>query len=251
MHGFTGAIACWFDLLFEFGIGRFFFFSPRTNMINKYVHHFLVQDLNCCKSWSVLSRDFGKRNLFQQYFPSNSLVFTRIEILIKHIQQVDGSKWHAAFEWILQNVRQTCLSTTTMCLYMLIRSALTKSDTNGGYRQFLGMGCGQWTGRTDFGQRIGKECFYDYFGLVLFLSVLPRRQSITYNHPSLSSEIETMFTGLADRTTTIVYILFTVEITVGEKLASNAKLCHWPLKKIVVIVTFPRLNPLPTYSTSI
>ena len=36
----------------------FFFPSPRTNMINKYVHHLMVQDRNCRKSWSVLSRDF-------------------------------------------------------------------------------------------------------------------------------------------------------------------------------------------------
>ena len=164
-----------------------------------------MQERVWCNFKQLLSCGGKKRNLFWHFFPSNSMVFTCMDILYNHIHQVDGSKWHAAFEWTLQNVRQTCLSTNTMCLYRLIWSALTKSDTNGGYRQFLGMGCGQWTGRTDFGQRIGKECFYDYFGLVLFLSVLPRRQSITYNHPPLSSEIETMFTGLADRTTTIVY----------------------------------------------
>ena len=120
----------------------FFFVSTRTNMTNKYVHHFPVQDRNCRKSWSVLSRDFGKRNLFQQYFPSKPLVFTHIEILIKHIQRIDGWKWHAAFAETLQNVRQTCLSTNTMWMYTLVRSVLVKSDTNGGYRQFLG---GLWS----------------------------------------------------------------------------------------------------------
>ena len=176
-----------------------------------------------CNFKQLLSCGEKKRNLFWHFFPSNSMVFTCMDILYNHMHQVDGSKWHAAFEWTLQNVRQTCLSTTTMCLYRLIRSALTKSDTNGGYRQFLGMGCGQWTGRTDFGQRIGKECFYDYIGLVLFLSVLPRRQSITYNHPSLSSEIETMFTGLADRTTTIVYHESLLNHCCGEKWLQISK----------------------------
>ena len=182
-----------------------------------------MQERVWCNFKQLLSCGEKKTPLFWHFSPSNSMVFTRIGILYNHMHQVDGSKWHAAFEWTLQIVRQTCLSTTTMCLYMLIRSALTKSDTNGGYRQFLGMGCGQWTGRTDFGQRIGKECFYDYFGLVLFLSVLPRRQSITYNHPSLSSEIETMFTGLADRTTTIVYHESLLNHCCGEKWLQIAK----------------------------
>ena len=138
MHGFTGAIACWFDLLFEFGIGRICFFPPLTNNDYGYSHHWLVHEGGWCNFERLLSRGIGHRNLFWQYFPSNSMVFTCIDILYNHIHQVDGSKWHAAFERTLQNVRQTCLSTNTMCLYMLIRSALTKSDTNGGYRQFLG-----------------------------------------------------------------------------------------------------------------
>ena len=92
-----------------------------------------------------------------------------------------------------------------MDLYMLIRSSLIKSDTNGVYLEIFGRGCGQWTGRTDFGPRIAKECFYDYFGHVLFLSVFPRRQSIMYNQPPPSCEIETMFTGLASRIITISY----------------------------------------------
>ena len=58
-------------------------------------------------------------------------------------------------------------------------------------------------GYTGFAQRIGKELFYDCFGRVLFLTVLPRRQSITYNQPPISIEIETIFTGLAGRTNTI------------------------------------------------
>ena len=189
------------------------------------------------------------------------MVFTRIGVLYNHIYQVDGSKWHTAFEWTLQNVRQTCLSTTIVCLYRLIWSAVTKSDTNGGYRQFLGMGCGQWTGRTDFGQRIGKECFYDYIGLVLFLSVLPRRQSITYNHPPLSSEIETMFTGLADRTTTIVYHesllnLWKILLWKSSNWPKNAPKCP-PEPIVVVVIDFhvtihyllitPFKKPLLTY----
>ena len=61
------------------------------------------------------------------------------------------------------------------------------------------------SGQTGFGPRIAKECFYDYFGHVLFLSVFPRRQSIMYNQPPPSCEIETMFTGLASRIITISY----------------------------------------------
>ena len=101
-----------------------------------------MQERVWCNFKQLLSCGEKKRNLFWHFFPSNSMVFTCMDILYNHIHQVDGSKWHAAFEWTLQNVRQTCLSTNTTCLNMLIRSALTKSDTNGGYRQFLG---GLWS----------------------------------------------------------------------------------------------------------
>ena len=118
---------------------EFSFFPPLTNNDYGYRHPWLVHERVWCAFERLLSRGIGHRNLFWQYFPSNSMVFTCMEILYNHIHQVDGSKWHAAFEWTLQNVRQTCLSTITTCLYMLIRSPLTKSDTNGGYHQFLEM----------------------------------------------------------------------------------------------------------------
>ena len=89
-------------------------------------------------------------------------------------------------------------------VHVLIQSSLIKSDTNGGYHEFLGWAV-VGSGQTGFGQRLAKECFYDYFGHVLFLSVFPRRQSIMYNQPPPSCEIETMFTGLASRIITISY----------------------------------------------
>ena len=157
-------------------------------------------------------------------------------------------------------MRKTCTGTTAMDLYMLIRSSLIKSDTNGVYLEIFGRGCGQWTGRTDFGPRIAKECFYDYFGHVLFLSVFPRRQSIMYNQPPPSWQIETMFTGLASRIITISYNWSLLNRLLLWKWLQIAKLCHWPLKKIVRMIELFHVynplstialefNPLPTYST--
>ena len=140
-----------------------------------------------------------------------------------------------------------------MDLYTFDTVMLIKSDTNGVYLEIFGRGCGQWTGRTDFGPRIAKECFYDYFGHVLFLSVFPRRQSIMYNQPPPSLEIETMFTGLASRIITISYNWSLLNRLLLWKWLQIAKLCHWPLKNsrltfpcsctIPVLVT----TPLPIY----
>ena len=157
-------------------------------------------------------------------------------------------------------MRQTCTGTTAMDLYMLIRSSLIKSDTNGVYLEIFGRGCGQWTANRLWPKDC-KRVFYDYFGHVLFLSVFPRRQSIMYNQPPPSCEIETMFTGLASRIITISYNWSLLNRLLLWKWLQIAKLCHWPLKKIVIVIEWLfhvynplstialQFNPLPTYST--
>ena len=50
-------------------------------------------------------------------------------------------------------------------------------------------------GHTGFAQRIGKELFYDYFGHVLFQTVLPRRQSVTYNHHQYQPRLKQCLRG--------------------------------------------------------
>ena len=59
MHGFTGVLACCFDLLFTGLAWRIFSIVLKINVINKYGHHFLVHEHVWCKFGSVLSRDFG------------------------------------------------------------------------------------------------------------------------------------------------------------------------------------------------
>ena len=79
-----------------------------------------------CNFKQLLSCGKKTRNLFWHFSPSNWMVFTRIGVLYNHIYQVDGSKWHTAFEWTLQNARQLCPRTTATWLYPFVRFPLSE-----------------------------------------------------------------------------------------------------------------------------
>ena len=252
MHGFTGVLACCFDLLCP---GQHSMPSVKQT---EHKHDQQVRSslsgagpclLQVCKCFVTLF--WITRPILTIFSIQNSSVFTRSasgqkQTMKKRVETTEDLRTNLAKR--AQNMlRHHCHG----FVHVLIQSSLIKSDTNGGYHEFLGMSCGRFRSNRLWPKDC-KRVFYDYFGHVLFLSVFPRRQSIMYNQPPPSCEIETMFTGLASRIITISYNWSLLKRLFDVKMASNCQIVPLaPEKIVIVIVTFPRLNPLPTYSTSI
>ena len=205
MHAFTDGIACCFDLLCPGQKFQWFEFS------SEHKHDQQVRSslsgagpclLQVCKCFVTLF--WITRPILTIFSIQNSSVFTRSasgqkQTTKKRVEMTEDLRTNLA-----KRAPNMLMHHCHGFVHVLIQSSLIKSDTNGGYHEFLGMGCGRFRSNRLWPKDC-KRVFYDYFGHVLFLSVFPRRQSIMDNQPPPSCEIETMFTGLASRIITISY----------------------------------------------
>ena len=123
-------------------------------------------------------------------------------------------------------------------VHVLIQSSLIKSDTNGGYHEFLGMGCGRFRSNRLW----PKDCKRVF--LRLFRScTLPKCFSTTSKYhvqptTTIMWDWNNVY-GIGESYHYDFIQLITVESLVDVKMASNCQIVPLAPEKIVVTFNFP------------